>query len=98
MKDDVPSTISDLYEYSGFWPRVGASLIDTVSVNRCHHIPVLISGLRRVYFDNEALVKASQILCLVGSFQSSLFGFLIYRQATPGKWRYPRIRRRNHWR
>ncbi|TXM29676.1 RDD family protein, partial [Vibrio parahaemolyticus] len=26
MKDNVPAKMSDLYEYSGFWPRVGASL------------------------------------------------------------------------
>ncbi|MEZ8629976.1 RDD family protein [Vibrio lentus] len=85
MKDDVPSTISDLYEYSGFWPRVGASLIDTVIIGVITY-PILISVYGWVYFDNEALVKG---------FTDLVFGWLfpvvailvcwLYRQATPGK-------------
>ena len=85
MKDDVPSTISDLYEYSGFWPRVGASLIDTVIIGAITY-PILISVYGWVYFDNEALVKGFTDLVFGWIFPVvAILGFWLYRQATPGK-------------
>ena len=85
MKDNVPAKMSDLYEYSGFWPRVGASLIDTVIICVLTY-PILVAVYGWAYFDNDALVQGFADLILSWIFPLvAIIGFWLYRQATPGK-------------
>ncbi len=85
MKDNVPAKMSDLYEYSGFWPRVGASLIDTVIICVLTS-PILVAVYGWAYFDNDALVQGFADLILSWIFPLvAIIGFWLYRQATPGK-------------
>ncbi|RPI15656.1 MAG: RDD family protein [Lysobacterales bacterium] len=80
----MPLDTSEL-EYVGFWPRVGASLIDTVLVAMIAW-PVLTAVYGREYWTSDALLHGpvdflvSWVLPAV-----AVMVFWVYRQATPGK-------------
>lgn len=80
----MPLDISEL-EYVGFWPRVGASLIDTVLVAMIAW-PVLTAVYGRGYWTSDVLLHGpvdflvSWVLPAV-----AVLVFWAYRQATPGK-------------
>ena len=76
---------SEDLEYVGFWPRVGASLIDTVLILFIT-APILTTIYGRYYWYSNALIKwpadflISWILPAI-----AVVLFWVYRQATPGK-------------
>jgi len=74
-------------EYVGFWPRVGAALIDTLLVSVIV-IPLLAAVYGWTYADGKfALVaegRASFFISWVAP-AIAVIAFWIYRQATPGK-------------
>ncbi|EDP59551.1 RDD family protein [Vibrio sp. AND4] len=85
MNDNAPTKMSDLYEYSGFWPRVGASLIDTVIICTLTY-PILVAVYGWAYFESDDLVQGVTDLMLSWIFPLlAIIGFWLYRQATPGK-------------
>ena len=72
-------------EYVGFWPRVGASLIDTV-LFAIILWPVLTAVYGKAYWVDDALIKgpADFLLSYVAP-AIAVITFWIARQATPGK-------------
>ena len=77
--------VSDELEYVGFWPRVGASLIDTVLVSMiCWPLLTFLYGWG--YWDSDALIKGPADFLLTWVMPAAaIVLFWIYRQATPGK-------------
>jgi uncharacterized RDD family membrane protein YckC len=73
------------FEYVGFWPRVGASLIDTVLVTLiCVPLVTLIYG--RSYWTSDTLVHGPADFLINWVLPAgAVLLFWIYRQATPGK-------------
>ncbi len=85
MNSDFPATMGDVMKYTGFWPRVGASLIDTVIIFVITY-PILISIYGWSYLDDDNLVVGFADLLLSWVFPLvAVIAFWIYRQATPGK-------------
>ncbi|MBM7455674.1 putative RDD family membrane protein YckC [Oceanisphaera litoralis] len=85
MNSDFPATMGDVMKYTGFWPRVGASLIDTVIILVLTY-PILISIYGWSYLDGDNLVEGFADLLLSWIFPLvAIIAFWIYRQATPGK-------------
>ncbi len=76
---------SDDLEYVGFWPRVGASLIDTLLVGLiCWPLVTWIYGGE--YWLDTALVKGPADFLLTWVLPAvAVLLFWVYRQATPGK-------------
>jgi uncharacterized RDD family membrane protein YckC len=72
-------------EYVGFWPRVGAALIDTVLVLMiCAPLVTAIYG--RQYWVSEALIQGPADFLINWVLPAiAVVVFWIYRQATPGK-------------
>ena len=72
-------------EYVGFWPRVGASLIDTVLVMVvCLPLVTLVYG--RSYWTSEAFLQGPADFLINWLLPAiAVILFWIYRQATPGK-------------
>ncbi len=84
-KNNVSLKMSELYEYSGFWPRVGASLIDSVIICVLTY-PILVAVYGWAYFENEALVQGFTDFVLSWIFPwIAVIGFWLFCQATPGK-------------
>jgi uncharacterized RDD family membrane protein YckC len=77
--------VSDDLEYVGFWPRVGASLIDTVLVLMiCWPIATFVYGWE--YWTSDALIKGPVDFLLTWVMPAvAVVLFWIHRQATPGK-------------
>lgn len=77
--------VSDDLEYVGFWPRVGASLIDTVLVVMiCWPLATLVYGWE--YWTSDAFIKGPVDVLLTWVMPAAaIVLFWIYRQATPGK-------------
>jgi uncharacterized RDD family membrane protein YckC len=77
--------VSDELEYVGFWPRVGASLIDTVLVLMiCWPLATFVYG--REYWTSDALIKGPIDFLLTWVMPAvAVVLFWTYRQATPGK-------------
>lgn len=85
MNHDVPATMGDVKIYTGFWPRVGASLIDTVLLLVLTY-PILISIYGWEYLDGDFFVAGVADFILSWVFPLlAIIAFWIYRQATPGK-------------
>ena len=72
-------------EYVGFWPRVGASLIDTVLVAViCWPILTYIYGWQ--YWSSDALIHGPLDFIVSWVLPAiAIVLFWVYRQATPGK-------------
>lgn len=72
-------------EYVGFWPRVGASLIDTVLVVAiCWPLVTMVYGWR--YWSSAALVQGPADFAINWILPAiAVLLFWKYRQATPGK-------------
>ncbi len=85
MERELPAKMSDIYEYTGFWPRVGASIIDTILICLITY-PILISIYGWQYFGAEEIVQGFADFLLSWVFPIiAIITFWIYRQATPGK-------------
>lgn len=72
-------------EYVGFWPRVGATLIDTILIALiCVPLAYLAYGPQ--YFESEALVAGPLDFLISWVLPAvAVVLFWMYRQATPGK-------------
>lgn len=85
MNNEVPATMGDVKKYTGFWPRVGACLIDTVIILVITY-PILISIYGLQYFEGESLIAGPADFILSWIFPLvAVIAFWVYRQATPGK-------------
>ncbi|MBM7457268.1 putative RDD family membrane protein YckC [Oceanisphaera litoralis] len=85
MNSDFPATMGDVMKYTGFWQRVGASLIDTVIILVLTY-PILISIYGWSYLDGDDFVAGFFDLLLSWVFPLvAVIAFWVYRQATPGK-------------
>ncbi|MDR9830895.1 RDD family protein [Vibrio sp. FNV 38] len=85
MNDNAPARMSDIYEYSGFWARVGSSIIDTILIGIITY-PILISVYGWSYLDSDTVIHGGTDFLL--SWVFPLVGTMIfwtYKQATPGK-------------
>ena len=84
-QDQASPMPSDDLEYVGFWPRVGASLIDTLLVAiLCLPLVSWIYGSD--YWTNPALVQGPADFLISWVFPAvAIVLFWLYRQATPGK-------------
>ena len=72
-------------EYVGFWPRVGATIIDTILL-MIITIPVLHSIYGADYWMNNSFLKGPADFLLSWVFPAvAVILFWVYRQATPGK-------------
>jgi uncharacterized RDD family membrane protein YckC len=78
---DVPDAPSDGIEYVGFWPRVGAALIDTLAVMFLI-VPLLVwyFGIGWAYAEGATAFVINWILPAL-----AVLVFWHYRSATPGK-------------
>lgn len=72
-------------EYVGFWPRLGATIIDSILVIViCYPLLTLIYG--KQYWSSTALVQGPADLLLNWVLPAiAVVVFWVYRQATPGK-------------
>ena len=85
MNSDIPATMGDITKYTGFWPRVGASLIDTIIIIVIT-FPILISIYGWEYFEGDSFVAGFADFILSWVFPLiAIIAFWVYRQATPGK-------------
>lgn len=75
----------DELEYVGFWPRVGAAVIDTVLVMIvCLPLVTLVYG--RSYWTSDAILQGPADFLINWLLPAiAVILFWIYRQATPGK-------------
>jgi uncharacterized RDD family membrane protein YckC len=72
-------------EYVGFWPRVGASLIDTLLVVAIT-APLVTSIYGREYWMSEKLLHGPADFLITWVLPAvAVILFWMYRQATPGK-------------
>ena len=72
-------------EYVGFWPRLGANIIDGVILSFIT-FPVLIAAYGFDYFVSDELVKGPVDILMSYIFPAVFVVALwIYKQATPGK-------------
>lgn len=72
-------------EYVGFWPRVGASLIDTILIGVVIW-PVLTAFYGDTYWTSESLVQGPMDFLLSWVFPAvAVILFWAIKQATPGK-------------
>lgn len=76
---------ADELEYVGFWPRVGASLIDTILLGIIIW-PILTVFYGESYWDSEALIQGPMDFLLSWVFPAvAVILFWVAKQATPGK-------------
>ena len=73
------------FEYVGFWPRLGATIIDSILLSMIVY-PLLYTIYGNQYFTDERFISGG------GDFMVSyvlpaiaIIAFWIYRSATPGK-------------
>jgi uncharacterized RDD family membrane protein YckC len=89
---DQPDPIPELQnqpveelEYVGFWPRLGASLIDTV-LGAMILYPILYALYGREYFASDNLVAGGGDFIMTHVFPAiAIIVFWVYKSATPGK-------------
>lgn len=75
----------DELEYVGFWPRVGASLIDTILLGIIIW-PILTAFYGESYWTSESFVQGPMDFLLSWVFPAvAVVLFWVARQATPGK-------------
>jgi uncharacterized RDD family membrane protein YckC len=82
-----PGTPVDSFEYAGFWPRVVASLIDSVLV-LCATLPLLLTIYGWNYLDASRtgfVAGGADVLLTWVAPAAAVVAFWLYRQATPGK-------------
>ena len=85
MNSSVPATLGDVTKYTGFWPRVGASLIDTIIMIVITY-PLLIAIYGWGYLEETSLFVGFADFIISWVFPLiSVIVFWVYRQATPGK-------------
>ncbi|MFT7005591.1 MAG: putative RDD family membrane protein YckC [Colwellia sp.] len=85
MNYDVPATMGDVNKYTGFWPRVGASLIDTIIILAITY-PILILIYGWEYFEGTDIFAGFADFILSFIFPMiAVIVYWLYRQATPGK-------------
>ncbi|HAW92823.1 MULTISPECIES: RDD family protein [unclassified Arsukibacterium] len=85
MNSEVPATMGDVKKFTGFWPRVGASLIDTL-ILLVITLPILISVYGWDYFDDDSFIMGFADFFMNWLFPlAAVLAFWIYKQATPGK-------------
>ena len=79
------NSLSEKLEYVGFWPRVLASLIDTVLAAMILY-PILYGLYGKEYFASEHLVAGVGDFIMTHIFPAiAVIVFWIYRSVTPGK-------------
>lgn len=72
-------------EYVGFWPRVGAALIDTLLLGMISW-PLLTAIYGRSYWSSDAFIKGPADFLLSWVFPAvAVIAFWMAKQATPGK-------------
>lgn len=72
-------------EYVGFWPRVGAAIIDTILIGVISW-PLLTAIYGPGYWDGTELAKGPVDVLITWILPAvAIILFWIYRQATPGK-------------
>lgn len=85
MNEPVPATTAEAIQYTGFWLRVVASLIDTIMLTVIT-LPILVAVYGWSYFTNEDMVAGLTDFLLSWVFPLvAIIAFWVYRQATPGK-------------
>ena len=88
MLDDMSQSIQDNdFEYVGFWPRVGATLIDSVII-LILTMPITVSVYGwDAYLDVNAPIIAGPLDFLLSWVLPAfaVIWFWLYKQATPGK-------------
>lgn len=76
---------NDELEYVGFWPRVGASLVDTILLGIIIY-PLLTAFYGESYWTSEEFVKGPLDFLLSWVFPAiAVIMFWVAKQATPGK-------------
>ena len=77
--NDIP------FEYAGFWPRLGATLVDTVLLSLLT-MPVMFLVYGELYWDSDDFILGGWdvILNWICPLLATV-AFWIYRSATPGK-------------
>ena len=85
MTDNVETQTETEQEYTGFWARVGASLIDTL-ILMAIITPTMVAIYGWGYFQSTQLSQGSAHLFMNWVFPIiAIIAFWIYKQATPGK-------------
>jgi len=74
-----------MYEYVGFWTRVGASIIDSILLLAITS-PILYAIYGEQYFSSEAMLQGTSdfVFSYVFPIVATIL-FWIYKSATPGK-------------
>ena len=81
----IPTVDTQELEYVGFWPRVGAALIDSLLIVFIT-LPLLTAVYGREYWLSEAWVRGPADVLINWVLPAvAVVLFWIYRQATPGK-------------
>lgn len=84
QQDEETTPIAD-FQYVGFLPRVGASLIDTILLMLVS-LPLLVAAYGWGYFTDETPVKGvTDVLVNYLLPITAILSFWIIKQATPGK-------------
>lgn len=85
MNSDVPTTLNERLKYTGFWPRVGASLIDSILIIIVTY-PILFAIYGQSYLASTEFVSGFADFLLSWVFPLiAIICFWVYKQATPGK-------------
>ncbi|VXC49251.1 RDD family protein [Pseudomonas sp. 9Ag] len=74
-------------EYAGFWPRVGASIVDTILIMLIN-VPLILAIYGWEYFDSgqtDFIAGPADFLITWVLPAFAVIVFWIYKQATPGK-------------
>jgi uncharacterized RDD family membrane protein YckC len=81
----MPELKSEDLEYVGFWPRVGAAMIDTLLILLIT-VPLVTAVYGRQYWLSESWIKGPADFLINWALPAvAVVLFWIYRQATPGK-------------
>ncbi len=76
---------NDEFEYVGFWPRVGASIIDTILIGVITW-PAVTAFYGDSYWIEDDVIKGSMDFLLTWVFPAvAVVLFWVANQATPGK-------------
>lgn len=83
--NNQPANLEDVLKYTGFWPRVGASIIDSILI-LIITLPILISIYGVEYLDGDKIIAGFADFLISWVFPLlAVLTFWVYRQATPGK-------------